>query len=238
MPALEKMRCRQEPISKQFDSIVQRYLRPGDLVLDAGCGITTYAHARGKCRMVVGVDADPRINRNKNVDAIIHGDIYRLPFPDNTFDVVTSWMVLEHINDPDACFREFSRVCKPGGLMVHTTPNMLHYANFIIKSTTFKFHQWFIHSVIGANDIPYPTSYKINTPRRLKNIMHRSGFQPLEIRLIDMGPVYLSWLSPAYAVGLVYHRLVNSFKFLSSFRSFMIGVSVRQPVDRMDNSHG
>lgn len=237
VPTLEKWRHRQEPLEKQFESIILDYLRPNHLVLDAGCGITTYAEIKGKCRMVVGVDADPRVTRNRHIDAIIHGDLNQLPFPDSTFDVVMSWTVLEHISDPQACFNELARICKPGGLMVHTTPNALHYANFIIKSTPFKFHEWFIHKVMGEKDTPYPTLYKVNTPQRLRKIMRDHGFQPREIRMIDTGPVYLGWLSPAYAIGLLYHHIVSHFRFLASFRAFMIGVFIRQSSDEVEVNH-
>jgi ubiquinone/menaquinone biosynthesis C-methylase UbiE len=238
LPALEKRRFRQEPLEKQFESIVTDYLQPGHLVLDAGCGITTYANVRGKCRLLVGVDADTGVTRNRWIDALVHADLSHLPFPDNTFEVVISWTVLEHIEDPQACFRELARVCKSGGLMVHSTPNMLHYANFFIRFTPYWFHKWFIRHILGQNDFPYPARYKINTPHRLRKLMSETGFKPREFRLIDPGPIYLSWFSPAYALGLVYHRLVNRFKFLSYFRGFMIGVSIRQPEPKMSNDHG
>ncbi len=116
--------------------------------------------------------------------------------------------------------------------MVHTTPNLWHYANFIIRATPYRFHKWFIHRIMGENDFPYPTRYKINTPQRLTALMRQNGFRPLEIRMVDTGPVYLGWLTPAYAIGLVYHRLVNYFHFLAQFRGFMIGVSERQDAEK------
>lgn len=232
IPALSRLRRKQEPLEKQFESIVLQYLQAGHLVLDAGCGITTYANVKGKCKLIIGVDADTSVNRNRWIDGIIHGDLLQLPFPDNTFDIIISWTVLEHLDNPQACFREFARVCKPGGLMVHTTPNLWHYANFIIRATPYRFHKWFIRRIMGENDFPYPTRYKINTPQRLATIMKQSGFKPLEIRMVDTGPVYLGWLTPAYAVGLVYHRLVNYFHFLAQFRGFIIGVSERQEAEK------
>ncbi len=238
IPALEKLRYRQEPLERQFESIILRHLRPDHIVLDAGCGIYTYAHIKGKCRMVIGVDADKSINRNNMANAIIHADLNHLPFPDNTFDIVMSWTVLEHIEDPQICFREISRVCKPGGLTVHTTPNMLHYANLFIKATPYSFHKWFIHKVIGANDFPYPTLYKINTPKRLEKIVRMNGFTPVETRLIDMGPIYLNWLTPAYAIVLIYHHIVNYFSFLSCLRGFIIGVSLRQSTNETGDKYG
>ena len=39
----------------------------------------------------------------------------RIPFPDNHFDFVASWGVLDHAEDDRACYREVHRVLKPGG---------------------------------------------------------------------------------------------------------------------------
>lgn len=46
-----------------------------------------------------------------------------LDFPDNTFDCVITFQVIEHIQDDDAFVREIARVLKPGGQLVVTTPN-------------------------------------------------------------------------------------------------------------------
>jgi ubiquinone/menaquinone biosynthesis C-methylase UbiE len=238
LPTLEKLHFRQPTLEKQFESIILKHLRPDHTILDAGCGITTYAAAKGKCRMVIGVDADTHVTRNRHVDTIIHGDLTNLPFPDNTFDIVMSWTVLEHIDNPQSCLKELARVCKPGGLMVHTTPNLLHYANFLISATPYSFHKWFIQHIMGTNDFPYPTRYKINTPRQFKKLTRNNGFLPSEIRMVDTGPVYLHWLSPAYALGLIYHRIVNAFGFLAYFRAFMIGTAIRQKIDGEGQSNG
>lgn len=46
-----------------------------------------------------------------------------LPFPDNTFDVVFSFAVLEHVVDIDKAMAESIRVLKPGGLLLANMPN-------------------------------------------------------------------------------------------------------------------
>lgn len=58
-----------------------------------------------------------------------------IPFSDNTFDVVYSTHVLEHVNDPQKTIAEAIRVCKKGGLIQIVTPNFGsffdgHYACF------------------------------------------------------------------------------------------------------------
>lgn len=56
--------------------------------------------------------------RGLNVRA---GTLEEAAFPDDHFDVVTSWDVVEHLNDPKGHMAEMHRVLKPGGLVViHT----------------------------------------------------------------------------------------------------------------------
>ncbi len=49
----------------------------------------------------------------------------RCGFSDQSFDVVTSFQVLEHISDYDSYFNEIIRVLRPGGLALFATPNAL-----------------------------------------------------------------------------------------------------------------
>lgn len=46
-----------------------------------------------------------------------------LPFRDQEFEVVTSWYVLEHVNDWRMCIREMLRVTKPGGIIIVNAPD-------------------------------------------------------------------------------------------------------------------
>ena len=61
-------------------------------------------------------------------EGLVHEDtrgterLDRLSFADNTFDLVVTQDVLEHVFDPGAALREIMRVVKPGGAHVFTTP--------------------------------------------------------------------------------------------------------------------
>lgn len=50
--------------------------------------------------------------------ADVYGDIHSLPFKDDTFDVVHSQAVFEHVADPFSAAAELLRVTKPGGLVL------------------------------------------------------------------------------------------------------------------------
>ncbi len=51
------------------------------------------------------------------------GDLFNLPFADNSLDIIVSSEVVEHLPDPYPALREMARVLKPGGYAMVTTPN-------------------------------------------------------------------------------------------------------------------
>lgn len=59
---------------------------------------------------------------SKNCDII--SDITKIPVESNTFDVITCFEVIEHLPNPIECFRELTRILKPGGCLLITAPNL------------------------------------------------------------------------------------------------------------------
>lgn len=105
----------------------------GARVLDFGTG-TGYGAARmaATATSVVGVDvSDAAVNYAKRRYPAENLDFQRiapveeapLPFPDDSFDVVTSFQVIEHVPSPQAYLAEAKRVLKPGGTLLCVTPD-------------------------------------------------------------------------------------------------------------------
>ena len=110
-------------------------VRPGDLVLDAGCGEGRHCFgALERGARVVGLDLDrdsldrgsgPLRARAREVGSfgvMIHGNAFRLPFRDETFDRVICSEVMEHVHDWRGAARELARVVKRGGRVAVTIP--------------------------------------------------------------------------------------------------------------------
>ncbi|MBC8000029.1 MAG: class I SAM-dependent methyltransferase [Leptolyngbya sp.] len=82
-----------------------------------------------------------------------------LPFPDNTFDIVYSLDVLEHVKDVEGCLAEAYRVVKPGGIIKMAVPNYnglreQHYNVFwlphLLKSKAVA--KWYVKTFFGRKD--------------------------------------------------------------------------------------
>ncbi|HEX6521593.1 MAG TPA: methyltransferase domain-containing protein [Streptosporangiaceae bacterium] len=114
-------------------------IRPGNRVLDMGCGGGRHAfevYRRGG--RVVAFDLDPselqpvrgmfgamvtagEAGAGSGADAI-SGDATEMPFGDNAFDRVIAAEVLEHVLDDQRAMSELARVLRPGGLAAITVP--------------------------------------------------------------------------------------------------------------------
>ncbi|MBA2248112.1 MAG: class I SAM-dependent methyltransferase [Chloroflexia bacterium] len=102
---------------RKITAIVEE-LRP-DTLLDAGCGegfVTDIFLKAMPETSITGFDVLPdsvRLAQLRNPRASISvGDIYAIDHPDASFDVVYSFEVLEHLEDPRRALRELARVAK------------------------------------------------------------------------------------------------------------------------------
>lgn len=105
-----------------YKSILKIAPRMEGKILDFGCGQKPYESMFINAKSYVGVDIEVSGHDHKDskVDFFYEGKV--LPFPDNSFDCVVCFEVLEHIFDIDDVLAEISRVLKPNGLCLVTVP--------------------------------------------------------------------------------------------------------------------
>lgn len=119
---LKKMR----PLWWRWARIIRKHKSSGRL-LDVGCGEGYFLEYVERHYDVYGVDvseycireARHRTNRAK----LSIGSITYMDYEDESFDVITCFDVLEHLENPEMAIQECRRVLKSGGVLVTRVPN-------------------------------------------------------------------------------------------------------------------
>jgi cyclopropane fatty-acyl-phospholipid synthase-like methyltransferase len=143
-------------------------LRPGDRILEIGCGIGAVVSelARQGC-CVTGTDISRvaiEYGRSKypGLDLQVQA-AEELAFADETFDVVLSFDLFEHIARIDRHVGEVHRVLKPQGYYLFQTPNKLSNATFeTLSHRSLKWRRY------------HPS---LHTPGQLRRRLARHGFE-------------------------------------------------------------
>jgi len=152
-------------------------LKPDDRILEIGCGIGTIVHELNKKgHDVIGTDiSSEAIEYGRKKYGDIHLEVQAaefLPYEDESFEVVLSFDLFEHIAAIDKHISEVKRVLRPGGYYLFQTPN--RYSNIIYETLWTKSLQWRRY---------HPS---LHSPGQLRRRMARHGF---EIRFVKMNPI-------------------------------------------------
>jgi SAM-dependent methyltransferase len=115
-------RGRRKVIRAELDALP---LPPDAQILDAGCGSGRTMQELEDYGTVQGIELDEdaaELARSRGHGPVTVGRLEQLPWPDRTFDLITSLDVIEHTPDDRATLAELLRVCRPGGWLLVTVP--------------------------------------------------------------------------------------------------------------------
>jgi 2-polyprenyl-3-methyl-5-hydroxy-6-metoxy-1,4-benzoquinol methylase len=197
---------------------IKRRLTPSVRWLDAGCGWRPLAENLDSLEnelvnlagTTVGVDLDfSHLRKHINISWRVCASIGSLPFPDESFDLITCNMVVEHLPTPLPVFLEASRVLAPGGvLMVHTpnTRNYLVLANILAKKLLPRSVVLALVNDGRATDDIYPTYYRANNASALRKLGQSVNLRPDSVRFLTHPQPYSAFFAPAAFFELLLMR--------------------------------
>jgi len=208
-------KARTENIENVTALVTESDVTGGDTVRVAvlGCnnGAQSLVLTQGiRSKELWGVDIDPDAVRdaaNKGV-LVIRADLERpLPFRSESFDIVISNQVIEHLEDVDTFISEVHRICKKNGIAVISTENLASVDNIFALALGYQaFSQHISRNVSLGNPLspqyrkPVKTYWKhktIFTSRGLAELLTHYGFNVETVRGSGYG--FLARIDPIHA---------------------------------------
>jgi len=155
---------------------------PPGKILDVGCGLGFFLSALDSKWEKYGTDvsefATDYARQHYPDISVFTGEVYEAGYKSNFFDVVYCFEVMEHINNPHEIINEISRVVKPGGIVMISTPNIGSYCakrfkgNFRLLSTP--------HIILWSR-------------KTLSLLLRASGLEPFKVHYPFFGTRYFTF---------------------------------------------
>lgn len=215
-----------------YEEILERHLGRETEWLDLGCGHQVLPGWRAeaekrlvqKCKRIVGVDYSLHSLKNhRNISLKVRGDITRLPFTNESFDLVTANMVVEHLDDPATQFREINRTLRPGGTFIFHTPNTLGHATIMARLVPGALKDKMAYLLDGRKEEDvFETHYKANTREQIDALAGSTGFEVCQIKMLVSDAIF-AVVPPLAVLELVWIRALMT-KPLKRFRTTIISV--------------
>jgi ubiquinone/menaquinone biosynthesis C-methylase UbiE len=194
-------------------------------ILHAGCGWDKNEISRqfkDKCK-VIGVDLDAR------VETLFHSEFHlasleSVPFPANSFDVIISEYVFEHLANPERVLAELKRVLKPSGTILVLTPNFHSYKTLAARLTPHRFHVLMgRHRYgMGHEEDMYPTFFRSNTEAEFREFARRVGLKVSDVRFVTNGPTWFAKMPGLFELFHVLHAGVERWNAIRRLRCALI----------------
>jgi SAM-dependent methyltransferase len=137
----------------------------------------------------------------------------KLPFNDNSFDVVLLLEIIEHfIIDPVFSLKEIARVLKPNGVLILTTDNSHRFINFV-KLLSLKPIYW------PYNDKMYGERHNREYMKtEIQLLLNGMGFKDTDVQLRNLSP-FSSGNSPLKKkLGYAFSNFITSMPYFSNFK--------------------
>lgn len=109
----------------------QKYLElagSGERIVELGCGLSPMLDHAAQFQYKYGIDfSEATIEKAQKLYpdvTYLCAEVTNTTLSDNYFDAVVAGEVIEHLQDPGLLTVEMDRICKPGGIMIISTPHL------------------------------------------------------------------------------------------------------------------
>jgi ubiquinone/menaquinone biosynthesis C-methylase UbiE len=208
-------------------------VRPGCRWLDVGAGAKLHEGWIGlkakdladRAELLVGCDiVETHLAQNRLLGSATVADVMHLPFCDDSFDLVTANMVLEHLEEPRRVFTEIARVLAPGGHFVFVTPNLhnpvVWSASVVLSKSVRK---RLAHFLDGRDDEHiFHTFYRANSRPVIQKLSEGLALKVKEIDAFNSYP-YIRHFWPLTAVEALWIKAISRGP-LKAFTTNLFGV--------------
>lgn len=155
--------------------------------LDIGCGVGDFLHTmeqHGWDCTGVEPSEDAKVIAKKRIKGQLLSSEEQENLPDSSFDIITMWHVLEHVDDIRWQIQQLHRLCKPGGRIIIALPNYKSYDGQYYKA------EW------AAYDVPRHLNH-FNKETLIK-ILEESGLRNVKTEKLVWDAYYISYMSEKY----------------------------------------
>ena len=147
-------------------------------ILEAGCGLSWGLDLKDVGFTLTGLDNDKdalemRKNQQKDIDIAILGDLSTISLESNSYDVIFSSYVLEHIDGAEQVMEKFIDWLKPEGILILRIPNRDSVKGFLTRVSPFWLHILYKRYFEGLKDAGKPGHAPF--PTYLDKVVSRKG---------------------------------------------------------------
>lgn len=198
-------------IERDIEKTLLSHIKPGMVILDAGCasGNTIITECLKKADFkVIGADSDAEALKMNSMYHELHVcDLEKMPFEACSFDIVTSFFVMEHLRYPKKVLAEFARILKPGGILILALPNLYNPVMMGARFTPHFLHI-LVHRLFSGIDRSYHTYFRCNTVTSLDRELKWLGLSRIQLMLRGNWIIYHHW-APMLRLWIALDKLTN-----------------------------
>jgi ubiquinone/menaquinone biosynthesis C-methylase UbiE len=190
-----------QPATELYAELVRSRLKANGRLLDLGCGRGGLIEQLDRpIPNTIGVDVDYlslKEHRMSSETSLSRAVAFseRLPFRDNSFDIIIASWVLEHLAIPEEVFGQIGRVLKPGGVFIFITPNYQHPLNGLnhLLSRSNRAQHRLVKRFYGREPADtFPAYYRANTKGALEHLAEAGRLHLAQLHSIP-DPTYLAF---------------------------------------------